>query len=235
MRPLERFALLPALPRLRATLRSLRPQEPQAWSPNLPRMTVTRFFLLIHLRRSPPFPFSSMPQTMQALENEVAFNLNRNPNMSNVALMDMQRIVRLAAEPRTPDDSVKAAIGRAARSLQLNYRRAYAFWYASDGTSPRAIEADRIRAEELRILANRRIRLERELDWIESRITARESRQNAERGTTLGGVAHESAQVAPLLSVASPFLDEPSEKAGTEGPIADARQIALPFGGRARL
>jgi hypothetical protein len=166
---------------------------------------------------------------MQAPENKVVFNPNRNSNMPNAALMDMQRIVRLAAEPLEPTDSVKARIGRAARRLKLNYRRAYAFWYASDGTSPRAIEADRIRAEEDRILASRRIRLEQELDWIEARIAAQEGRQNAAMGATLGGVAQESSQVATLLPISGTRLDEPREGRGNEGPIADQRQIALPL------
>lgn len=165
-----------------------------------------------------------MPQTMQAPEDVVLSNRDRDTEMADAILADMQRITRLAAEPRRPDDSTKAAISRAAHTLKLNYRRARSFWYASPDAAVRAAEADRLRSEEWRILASRRIRLEQELDWIESRITAREGRGN---GASPGGVAQ--GQVATLLPMAGACVDEQSEGAGTEGPIADKRQAVLPL------
>jgi hypothetical protein len=165
-----------------------------------------------------------MPNTMQAPEDFVLSNRDKESAMADAILADMQRITRLAAEPRVADDSAKAAINRAARRLGISFRRARSFWYASPDAAVRAIEADRIRAEETRILASRRIRLEQELDWIEARLIARESRGNE---ATLGGVARD--QVATLLPLASACVDEPSQAHGAEGPIADQRQIALPL------
>jgi hypothetical protein len=57
---------------------------------------------------------------------------------------ELRAIARRAAEPCDAGDSVKAAIGRAARRLGLSYRRARSFWYGQG--SPRAAEADRLRA-----------------------------------------------------------------------------------------
>jgi hypothetical protein len=112
---------------------------------------------------------------MPATESAAALKANKVSVMS-----DMQRIVRLAAEPRAVGDSTKAAIARASRRLQLSYRRCYDFWYATSSASVRAVEADRLRTEELRLLASRRIRLNHELDLIEAQLNAREGRANAQ-------------------------------------------------------
>lgn len=165
-----------------------------------------------------------MPIIMQASETIVLHTNDKELAVADAILADMQRITRLAAEPRVSDDSAKAAINRAARRLGISFRRARSFWYASPDAAVRAAEADRLRAEEARILVSRRIRLEQELDWIEARITARESRGN-------GGVAQ--TQMAQLLPVESARVDEPRQAHGVEEPIIDLRQMALPL--RARV
>lgn len=138
--------------------------------------------------------------------------------MADAVLNDMQRIARLAAEPRAPGDSTKAAIGRAARALGLSYRRARSFWYASPDAAVRAWEADRVRAEERNILASRRWRLEQEILMIEARLNARESGAN---GSVVG---QEGRSVLP---VAGPCVDEQSEAVREAGLIPDPRQMAL--------
>lgn len=61
------------------------------------------------------------------------------------AVVEYQQIVRRAAEPRPVGDSVKAAIGRAARRLCWKYTRTRAFWYAGDRINVKDYEADRLR------------------------------------------------------------------------------------------
>lgn len=58
---------------------------------------------------------------------------------------DARAIVRDAAEPRPPADSVKAAIGRAARRLGLDWGRARSLWYADARVRLSAAEAERLR------------------------------------------------------------------------------------------
>ena len=53
-------------------------------------------------------------------------------------IQEFQGIVRAAAEPREAGDSVKAAIGRAARRLQLGYGRARGLWYGDGRVHVRA-------------------------------------------------------------------------------------------------
>jgi hypothetical protein len=89
-------------------------------------------------------------------------------------LAELQRITRLAAGPIDANDNIKSAIARAARRLGLNYRRARSFWYASPETAVRAVEADRLRAAEVRLLREQRLRLLAEADEIEARLNARE-------------------------------------------------------------
>ena len=84
---------------------------------------------------------------------------------------EMQAITRHAAEPWLPGESVKAAIGRAARTLGIGYRRARSFWYG-EAVAVRAIEADRMRAAELALLAQRHRRLMLELAAIKARLDA---------------------------------------------------------------
>lgn len=149
----------------------------------------------------------------------MSLNPNKDSMMSNAALADMQRIVRSAAEPRAPGDSIKAAIGRAAHALGLSYRRAYDFWYASPSAAVRAHEADRLRNEELRILAAERARLTTQMQWLEMRLNehARGS-VNAEElrrphGETV--VARDEDRRAP------------GRLLGAEGAITDPRQPEL--------
>lgn len=92
--------------------------------------------------------------------------------MSETAITsEMQAITRHAAEPWQPGDSVKAAIGRAARTLGIGYRRARSFWYG-EHVAVRACEADQMRAAELALLAQRERRLEHELAAIKARLDA---------------------------------------------------------------
>lgn len=137
--------------------------------------------------------------------------------MANAALRDMQRITRFAAEPREPGDSVKAAIGRAAKRLNLSYRRCYDFWYASSGAAVRAAEADHLRAAELRLIAAERARLKTKLDWIEARLNAREGGANDQGVGAQGGASR--AQDSPTAGTAGGV-------AGAEGLIHDPRQRA---------
>lgn len=58
---------------------------------------------------------------------------------------EMRGIVRRAAEPARPGESVKAAIGRAARVLALDWGRARSLWYGDARVAVRADEADRLR------------------------------------------------------------------------------------------
>jgi len=85
--------------------------------------------------------------------------------------VEMQAITRRAAEPWLPGDSVKAAIGRASRALGIGHRRARSFWYG-EAAAVRAVEADRMRAAELLLLAQRERRLEHELAAIKARLDA---------------------------------------------------------------
>lgn len=76
-------------------------------------------------------------------------------------MAEMQDLVRQASEPWLPGDSVKAAIGRAARRLGLPHRRARTLWYAAPA-AVLAWEADQIRARSRVALLDRVARLDRE-------------------------------------------------------------------------
>jgi len=95
--------------------------------------------------------------------------------------VEMQAITRRAAEPLLPGDSVKAAILRASRTLGIGYRRAWSFWYG-ESVSVRAIEADRMRAAELLLLAQRSRRLAQELASIRARLDAAKNHQENHQG-----------------------------------------------------
>lgn len=137
--------------------------------------------------------------------------------MADAALADMQRITRLAAEPRAAGDSTKAAIDRAARALRLSYRRARSFWYASPDAAVRAWEADRLRAEELLLIARRRARLQQELQIIEARLNA----QSGAHGQVAG------AEGRADMSMAGAGVVEPGGLAVEARLIADPRQLGL--------
>jgi hypothetical protein len=54
-------------------------------------------------------------------------------------------LVRRAAEPCPAGDSVKAALRRAARRLQLNYSRARALWYGDERIKVSGDELEKLR------------------------------------------------------------------------------------------
>lgn len=99
-------------------------------------------------------------------------NRDRDVDMRDAVALEMQRIVREAAEPWSPGDSVKAAIGRAARALGLPFRRARTFWYASP-CAVRAEEADQLRARDRALVEERLRRLEAEIELLRARRAAR--------------------------------------------------------------
>ena len=84
----------------------------------------------------------------------------------------MQRITRMAAEPRRPGDNVKRQIGRAAWRLGLSYRRARSFWYGDASAAVRAHEADHLRALLPRLLRERRRVLLVEADAVRAQLRA---------------------------------------------------------------
>jgi hypothetical protein len=107
-------------------------------------------------------------------------------NTTELLLEEMQAIVRLAAEPRTAADSTKAAIGRAAKALRLNYRRAYSLWYRSDKLRVSPEEVARLRAERERLQLLRLDRLEREIAETK-RLLNEARRRDAEAQAAPGG------------------------------------------------
>lgn len=84
--------------------------------------------------------------------------------MADTILAEMHGIVRRAAEPRLAADTAKAAISRAAERLGIPFRRARSFWYSESTAAVGAAEAEKLRAAELRLLQERRRRLEEELE-----------------------------------------------------------------------
>ncbi len=111
-----------------------------------------------------------------------------NAGMADAIVIEMQGITRRAAEPLRPGDNVKATIARAARTLGIGYRRARSFWYG-EPVAVRAIEADRMRAADLRLLAARERRLELEIAAIRARLDAADQ---AEAGAAAGMAGREA-------------------------------------------
>ena len=119
----------------------------------------------------------------------MADNRSVDATMSDSILSEMQRITRTAVEPWASGDSVKLGIRRASRTLGISYRRAKAFWYGED-CAVLAREADRLRIEELKIIAAKRERLEKELHDITARLNARGKWGNGQGvGTVAGSVS----------------------------------------------
>lgn len=118
-------------------------------------------------------------------------------NANEALLCEMQAIVRLAAEPRVAADSTKGAIGRAAKALRMNYRRAYSLWYRSDKLRVGPEEAARLRAERDRLLELRYARLEREI--AETRRLLQQARRHdaAAQAVAGGGFALGGGEAAP--------------------------------------
>lgn len=81
---------------------------------------------------------------------------------------EMQTIVRSAAEPWSPGDSVKAAVQRASRKIGLPYRRIRSFWYAQ--ADAWAHEADRLRAWRVLAEHQQEQRLRDELHALQARL-----------------------------------------------------------------
>lgn len=111
--------------------------------------------------------------------------LDRGVAPRDAIVAEMQGIVRRAAAPGAVGESTKAAINRAARRLGLSYRRTRTFWYGSH-CAVLALEADRMRAVELRLLAERRTRLTAELNQVTARLNALEGPGHAATGTEDG-------------------------------------------------
>jgi hypothetical protein len=105
---------------------------------------------------------------------------NRDTSVANQdkLVAEMRAIVRRAGDPGTMNsESVKAMINRAARRLGLGYRRTRTFWYGSRCTVL-AIEADQMRAAELRLLAERQSHLRLELNHVTAQLDALERSRN---------------------------------------------------------
>ena len=139
--------------------------------------------------------------------------------MSDAILTEMQRITRTAAEPWSSGDSVKLGIRRASRTLGISYRRAKAFWYGED-CAVLAREADRLRIEELRIIAAKRQRLELELEAITTRLNARGKWGNGEGVGIFGGQVLGAADLQVVEA-------NPVVRGEVEGRIEDPRQGRL--------
>lgn len=87
-----------------------------------------------------------------------------NPSEARMPVtVEMAGIIRDAAQPGQPGESVKAAIGRAARRLNLGYSRARAIWYGQ-ARMIGAEEADRLRARRRDIARQRLALLQAEID-----------------------------------------------------------------------
>ena len=141
-------------------------------------------------------------------------NRDKGMAMNDMVLIEMQNIVRRAAQPCEPGDSIKALINRAARRMGLQFRRARSIWYATPGTAIRAAEADALRVAELRLLTAERIRLETQMRWIETRL----------------GAAHEQnvrKESRSVLDKGDEVRSEAGGLVGEAGTIDDQRQGAL--------
>jgi hypothetical protein len=132
--------------------------------------------------------------------------------MSDTAIAsEMQSITRNAAGPWQPGDSVKAAIGRAARTLGIGYRRARSFWYG-ESVAIRATEADRMRAAERALLAERERYLTHELTIIKAR------RDAADEAAAVGAAVlarHVGGKGGTGPDLAQRETDRDGETAGT--------------------
>lgn len=149
--------------------------------------------------------------------------------MADALVSEMQAIVRRAAEPWRPGDSVKAGIARASRRLDIGFRRARTFWYGNP-CAVLALEADRLREADLRLLADERHRLASKIEMIRARINARAGvdetetdsmeapvRADDRAGAALdGGPAHGACggrgapRVALAPGAAAPMTDVPN-------------------------
>ena len=134
-------------------------------------------------------------------------NRDTDSAMSDAILAEMQSIVRTAAQPWAPGDSVKAGILRASRKLGLSYRRTRTFWYGAS-CAVLAAEADRLRRAELAFLAQRRATLTTELKAIAARLADKET---AEHAATADDRAATNENRIMALCQASRAMDEPGQ------------------------
>lgn len=94
-------------------------------------------------------------------------NQRRDVSMAHMVDAELQGMVRGAAEPWSPGESVKAAIRRAARALGMKPRRAEQAWYRQPAAW-RAAEVETIRARHRDVLLARLERTRREAAAIEA-------------------------------------------------------------------
>jgi hypothetical protein len=92
----------------------------------------------------------------------------------SAALLEAHYIVREAAEPWTPGDSVKAGINRAARVLDLSFRRAKTFWYCAPEGRVGADEIDHLRRRHHELLETSCGALDAERSVIAAKLSALE-------------------------------------------------------------
>ena len=107
---------------------------------------------------------------------------------SAASLLEMQEIVRLAAEPLRPHDNVKSKIWRAGRLLGIGYRRAYALWYSEPQAVVGEDEAARLRAERDRLYQLRLARLRQEIADTERRLEVLRRENALETAEAVAGV-----------------------------------------------
>jgi hypothetical protein len=118
-----------------------------------------------------PSTSAILTQELVEVSHKVFPRSNRSfegAEMSCTVPEEIQRIVRQAAEPAAPGESVKAAIGRAARLLGLPYARARAHWYGLARLIP-AEEADALRLARIQLIRERAVRLRAELAALEDK------------------------------------------------------------------
>lgn len=96
-----------------------------------------------------------------------------NPLTLRFGVMDpvaeAQALVKAAAEPREPGESVKASINRAARRLGFSLRRVVQAWYRQPAAWL-STEMDVMRERATEALRARQARLEAELEALNARL-----------------------------------------------------------------
>ena len=121
----------------------------------------------------------------------------KDPDTKTIA--EMRAIVREAAEPRPPVDSIKAALGRASAALGLTYRRTTSLWYGYDTVRVRPEEAARLHAEADRLRLLRIERLEREIAELRAEVRRQDAQAAAARRVPLAhGKVARLDEAAPL-------------------------------------
>lgn len=83
--------------------------------------------------------------------------------------LEMIDIVRMAAEPRQPGDSIKTMIARSGIRLGLNATRVKKLWYGEVATVP-AHEADQLRSAKRHIMRAQQASLAAKLNSLETEL-----------------------------------------------------------------